>query len=56
VIKAVLHAEGAIPSPAVRLPLLEASRASVSVALDVLRALSDAPAGILARGASGVQG
>jgi 4-hydroxy-tetrahydrodipicolinate synthase len=37
VIKAVLHAEGLIPSPMVRLPLLEASRASVSAALEVLR-------------------
>jgi 4-hydroxy-tetrahydrodipicolinate synthase len=37
VIKAVLHAEGTIPSPSVRLPLLEASPESVSAALDVLR-------------------
>jgi 4-hydroxy-tetrahydrodipicolinate synthase len=37
VIKAVLHAEGVIPSPMVRLPLLEANRESVSAALDVLR-------------------
>jgi 4-hydroxy-tetrahydrodipicolinate synthase len=56
VIKAVLHAEGLIPSPMVRLPLLEASRASVSAALDVLRGLAKAPAEILPRQASGVQG
>ena len=56
VIKAVLHAEGMIPSPMARLPLLEASRASVSAALDVLRGLAKAPAEILPRQASGVQG
>ncbi|MCW2933550.1 MAG: 4-hydroxy-tetrahydrodipicolinate synthase [Actinomycetia bacterium] len=37
VIKAVLHAEGMIPSPMVRLPLLQASRESLSAALAVLR-------------------
>jgi len=37
VIKAVLHAEGMIPSPIVRLPLLEAGPDSVRAALEVLR-------------------
>ena len=36
-IKAALHAMGMIPSPVVRLPLLEASPESVRAALDVLR-------------------
>ena len=37
VIKGVLHAQGAIPSPAVRLPLLPASAGSVGTALGLLR-------------------
>jgi 4-hydroxy-tetrahydrodipicolinate synthase len=38
VIKGVLHAQGKIPSPAVRLPLLPARRDSVHAALSVLEA------------------
>jgi 4-hydroxy-tetrahydrodipicolinate synthase len=45
VIKAVLHAEGAIPSPMVRLPLVEASRESAGAALDVLRGLAHGHSG-----------
>jgi 4-hydroxy-tetrahydrodipicolinate synthase len=41
VIKAVLHAEGLIPSPMVRLPLLEASRESVNGVFAVLSAKHD---------------
>src|SRR5215468_3356722 len=37
IIKAVLHAQGRIPSAAVRLPLLAAGRATASAALAVLR-------------------
>jgi 4-hydroxy-tetrahydrodipicolinate synthase len=37
VVKAVLHAQGRIPTPAVRLPLLPAARESVEVALSELR-------------------
>jgi 4-hydroxy-tetrahydrodipicolinate synthase len=37
VIKGVLHAQGTIPSPAVRLPLLAAAPASVEAALRLLR-------------------
>ena len=37
VIKGVLHAQGAIPSPAVRLPLLPAAAGSVGTALRLLR-------------------
>jgi 4-hydroxy-tetrahydrodipicolinate synthase len=37
VIKGVLHAQGRIPSPAVRLPLLPASRDSVDAALRLLQ-------------------
>lgn len=47
VIKGVLHRAGAIPSPAVRLPLLEASPVSVAAAqeaLDVLAAPEQAAA------------
>jgi 4-hydroxy-tetrahydrodipicolinate synthase len=51
VIKAVLHAVGMIPSPVVRLPLLEASPESVSAALAVLGGWTPAPGGV-----SGVQG
>ncbi|GAA0656238.1 4-hydroxy-tetrahydrodipicolinate synthase [Kitasatospora atroaurantiaca] len=40
VIKGVLHAQGRIPSPAVRLPLLPAGRASVDHALERLAALA----------------
>jgi 4-hydroxy-tetrahydrodipicolinate synthase len=36
VVKGVLHATGRIPSPAVRLPLLPAARASVDAALAAL--------------------
>ena len=36
VIKGVLHAQGRIPSPAVRLPLLTASAASVERAVDLV--------------------
>jgi 4-hydroxy-tetrahydrodipicolinate synthase len=36
VIKGVLHAQGRIPSPAVRLPLLPASQGSVRAALDLI--------------------
>jgi len=39
IIKAVLHAQGRIPSAAVRLPLLAAGRATVSAALAVLRCI-----------------
>lgn len=39
VIKAVLHAQGRIPSPAVRLPLLPASPAATQAALEVLATL-----------------
>ncbi|GAA2148304.1 4-hydroxy-tetrahydrodipicolinate synthase [Kitasatospora kazusensis] len=39
VVKGVLHAQGRIPSPAVRLPLLPAGRASVDHALERLAAL-----------------
>jgi 4-hydroxy-tetrahydrodipicolinate synthase len=40
VIKGVLHAEGAIPSPMVRLPLLPATSHSVRAAMDALTASS----------------
>jgi 4-hydroxy-tetrahydrodipicolinate synthase len=40
VIKAVLAAQGRIPSPAVRLPLLPASHTAASAALHVLESLS----------------
>jgi 4-hydroxy-tetrahydrodipicolinate synthase len=39
VIKGVLHAQGVIPSPAVRLPLLPAGRDSVQAALSLLETL-----------------
>jgi len=39
IIKAVLHAQGRIPSAAVRLPLLAAGHATVSAALTVLRCI-----------------
>ena len=42
VIKGVLHAQGRIPSPAVRLPLLEASAASVAAAQEALAGLDSA--------------
>ncbi|SCF22303.1 4-hydroxy-tetrahydrodipicolinate synthase [Micromonospora mirobrigensis] len=44
VVKAVLHAEGRIPTPAVRLPLLPASASSATAALRRLAALADPPA------------
>jgi 4-hydroxy-tetrahydrodipicolinate synthase len=44
VIKGVLHAQARIPSPAVRLPLLEASAASVAAAQEALEALDSAEA------------
>ncbi|MFF0435330.1 dihydrodipicolinate synthase family protein [Streptomyces sp. NPDC004327] len=42
VVKAVLHAQGRIPTPGVRLPLLPASEASVAAALAELAALDAA--------------
>jgi 4-hydroxy-tetrahydrodipicolinate synthase len=41
VIKAALHAQGRIPSPAVRLPLLAASAAATSAALDQAAAVEN---------------
>lgn len=41
VIKGVLHAQGRIPSPMVRLPLLPAGRASVDAALLLLADLGE---------------
>lgn len=46
VIKAVLHAQGRIPSPAVRLPLTEASQEAAAAAAGCARELADAPAGV----------
>jgi 4-hydroxy-tetrahydrodipicolinate synthase len=46
VIKAVLHAQGRIPSPAVRLPLTEASQETALAAADRARDLTEAPAGV----------
>jgi 4-hydroxy-tetrahydrodipicolinate synthase len=45
VIKGVLHAEGMIPAPVVRLPLLRARRESVCAAVDVLRGLEHGHSG-----------
>jgi len=45
VIKAVLHAQGRIPTPAVRLPLLPAQPGSADPALRHLGALEAAGAG-----------
>ena len=45
VIKAVLHAQGRIPTPAVRLPLLPAQPGSADTALRHLGALEAAAAG-----------
>jgi 4-hydroxy-tetrahydrodipicolinate synthase len=50
VIKAVLHAQGRIPSPAVRLPLLPASPAATEAALHLAAAGSPGPAEIHDRG------
>ncbi|MFF5174464.1 dihydrodipicolinate synthase family protein [Micromonospora sp. NPDC000089] len=44
VVKAVLHARGRIPTPAVRLPLLAADPASTRAALDALTAVDGATA------------
>ena len=44
VIKGVLHAEGRIPSPALRLPLLPASRDAVHAAMSVLGGMSSTAA------------
>ncbi|MEU9164686.1 dihydrodipicolinate synthase family protein [Streptomyces sp. NPDC048424] len=43
VVKAVLHAQGRIPSPGVRLPLLQASEAAVAATLERLGELPDGP-------------
>ncbi|WP_330333915.1 dihydrodipicolinate synthase family protein [Streptomyces sp. NBC_00536] len=43
VLKGVLHAQGRIPTPDVRLPLLPASAASVREALEALRRLAEIP-------------
>jgi 4-hydroxy-tetrahydrodipicolinate synthase len=46
VVKAVLHAQGRIPTPDVRLPLLPASAAARTAALAALERLAAAPAGV----------
>lgn len=46
VIKAVLHAQGRIPAPAVRLPLLPAHPGSTSAAIRCLHQLTGAPASL----------
>jgi 4-hydroxy-tetrahydrodipicolinate synthase len=46
VIRAVLHAQGRIPSPAARLPLAEATQEAAAAAADRVRELADAPAGV----------
>ena len=43
VIKGVLHAQGKIPSPAVRLPLLPARHDTVHAAMSLLRSIADRP-------------
>ncbi|WP_024801989.1 4-hydroxy-tetrahydrodipicolinate synthase [Nocardia sp. BMG51109] len=48
VVKGVLAAQGRIPSPAVRLPLLPATDAAVAAALDALDGSDIAPAGAVA--------
>ncbi|MFC3995710.1 dihydrodipicolinate synthase family protein [Nocardiopsis sediminis] len=47
ILKAVLHAKGRIPSPAVRLPLVQPTEEAVSAALEALEAL-DAAEGVVA--------
>lgn len=43
VVKGVLHAQGRVPTPDVRLPLLPASEAAVAAALERLAELADVP-------------
>jgi len=47
VIKGVLHAQGAIPSPAVRLPLLPARRETVHAAMSLLATMPGQEEGVL---------
>ncbi|BBA99192.1 putative dihydrodipicolinate synthase [Actinacidiphila reveromycinica] len=53
VVKAVLHAQGRIPTPDVRLPLLPASPGALAAALEALAAVADGEAAPAAGAAAG---